>query len=138
MKETTRDFLAVELMVIATVMATATVLCFLLNNVGIAAPITATSVTLYFFRWLWWAVRHCRSRPQLHVVVGRLLCLTGIMVSLGGALLLVAGLRGILLGILALSFFFAGLILVVWSHKEFGRRETPPQSSPAAPPVLSA
>src|SRR5262245_44012491 len=131
MKEITKDFLAVELVIIAAALATAIALCFLLNNVGITVPIRWVGGALYFFRWLYWAIQHCRSRSQFHATVRRSLTLIGLSASAGGALLVVKGLGGILIGVLGLGLFFGGLILVVWSHKEFGIKEAPVQSSTA-------
>src|SRR5262249_48812111 len=113
-------------------------LCFLLNNARITVPIRWVAGALYFCRWLCWAIHRCRSRPQFHTAVRRSLNLIGFIGSAGGALLVAKGLGGILFGVLGLGLFFGGLILVVWSHKEFGRNEAPVQSSTAAPPILPA
>src|SRR6266487_2845513 len=62
MKDTTRDFVAMELLILATLAVASLITPFLLSALGLWVPPTYIGGVLYLFRWTWWAVQHCRSR----------------------------------------------------------------------------
>ena len=137
MKDTTRDFVAMELLILATLAVASLITPFLLSALGLWLPPTYIGGVLYLFRWTWWAVQHCRSRPHLHAAVARLLRVAGALVSLGGVMLLLFALRqqsrgAILGGVAALALLGAGVRLIWWSYKEFSKPE--PREHPGSAP----
>ena len=137
MKDTTRDFVAMELLILATIAVASIILPFLISLLGVWLLPMHIGGALYLFRWTWWALQHCRSRPHLHTAAARVLRVAGGLVSLGGAMLLWFALQqrlrwAILPGSAALALLVVVVGLVWWSYKEFSKPG--PQQHPSSVP----
>ncbi|MDA1277949.1 MAG: hypothetical protein O2960_28475 [Verrucomicrobia bacterium] len=117
MKDTTKDMVALELVVLATVIVTAIVLHFLLRTAfGVYFSIAALTFGLYLLRWIGWGFQHCRSQPHLHLAFAKILFVTEFGVGLGGITLLVAGIfyGSIILSVLGLAVIIGTASLDNW------------------------
>jgi len=118
MKDTTKDMVALELVVLATVIVTAIVLhYFLLRTAfGVYFSFKALTFGLYLLRWIGWGFQHCRSKPHLHLAFSKILFVTEFGLGLGGITLLIVGILhgSIILSVLGLAVIICTASLDNW------------------------
>jgi hypothetical protein len=132
MKETTRDFLAVELLILLFILLSSIVLVALLSELGLALSAFPVGGLLYLCRWVWWAMQHCEAQPQLHRVAHKLVGWSGAMLCCIGAVVTVMGWRRFspAVGLLGLGVVIGGGALIAWRSKAFKTKIDPKSGEP--------
>lgn len=93
MREETRDFIARELLIVATLVVVALVLAVVAVNLGYVVDIANLFAVVYFVRWVTWAAMRAAARPAQHAYLRRLTELTALGLILIDLLILVHGFR---------------------------------------------
>jgi hypothetical protein len=134
MKDTTRDFVAVEILILVAIALSSVVLPGLLSQLAFGLSIVHFGVFLYLCRWVGWAMQYCRARPHLHRIARRLIGWSAVLLCVIGVGIILDGWNrfGLRVGIPGVALVVVGVGLIAWMSKALTSGERGPKADAPA------